>query len=74
MPSLSGLARESKTLIYNLRYDLRPDSIYIYVVNLIKMGNEIVGEVSDPPRPSELIYLMLEVLFKRIFYGAFLPA
>lgn len=47
---------------------------FIYVVNLIKMGNEIVGEGSDPPRPSELIYLMLEVLFKRIFYGTFLPA
>ena len=25
-------------------------------------------------RPSEVIYLMLEVLFERIFYGAFLPA
>ena len=43
-------------------------STYVHVVNLIKIGEEIVGEGSDPPRPSELIYLMLEVLFKRIFF------
>ena len=73
MPSLSVLARESKSATYkNLGFDCFPG--FIHVVNLIRMGNEIVGEVSDPPRPSELIYLMLEVLFKRIFYGAFLPA